>query len=132
MSRAGKLHWLRGTLEKLTRVGQVIVFAATREDVDVLSSELGLCKIHGGMKQGEREIALKEFKPNTALVATNLMGRGIHIPKVYGVVCWSEPKNWEEYVHKRGRAGRGEEGASFVFEGPVGAKVLREGGTAIA
>ena len=43
-------------------MGQVIVFAATREDVDQLSFELGLCKIHGGMKQEEREIALKEVR----------------------------------------------------------------------
>ena len=58
-SGSARLPWLRSTVERLTRVGQVIVFAATREDVDRLADAMGMARVHGGMTQGERESAMR-------------------------------------------------------------------------
>ena len=50
------------------------------------------------------------------LVATDIAGRGIHIPGLKHVVLYDFPPSIEQYVHRIGRTGRQqEEGESYAF-----------------
>lgn len=48
------------------------------------------------------------------VVSTNLLARGVDLPDVRVVVSMDIPSNWEELVHRVGRAGRfGMQGLAF-------------------
>ena len=50
------------------------------------------------------------------LVATDVAARGIHVDKVSHVINYDLPNTFEDYVHRIGRTGRGEErGKALTF-----------------
>jgi superfamily II DNA/RNA helicase len=101
------------THEVLDRSGQTIVFTRTKRGADRLSKQLnkqGLrtTAIHGNRSQNQRERALAEFAGGevTALIATDVAARGIHVDEVDTVLHYDLPATDKDYVHRSGRTGR--------------------------
>mmetsp|Transcript_66240 Transcript_66240/g.158446 ORF Transcript_66240/g.158446 Transcript_66240/m.158446 type:complete len:622 (-) Transcript_66240:3-1868(-) len=95
--------------------GKVLIFVGTRrlaEDLGMfLTQHFGLdrCGLaHGGRSQEQREAALNAFRSGSvsALVSTDVLGRGVDIPNVTHVVIFDFPGDIETYVHRVGRTGR--------------------------
>ena len=79
------------TAEVINRLGSTIVFTRTRHGADRLAKQLGKIgvdaePIHGGRSQGQRDRALASFKKGSAsaLIATDVAARGIHVNGVVG------------------------------------------------
>ena len=72
--------------------------------VDIVSETL-----HGDKLQSDRLSTLENFKSGKTkvLIATDVSARGIDIPKVEYVVNYDLPEQFENYVHRVGRTGRG-------------------------
>jgi len=94
---------------------KVIVFVRTRvraERVQKAMEKAGIASasIHGDKDQGERSIAMQAFRDNTCriLIATDVSARGIDVPDVQFVINYDLPEKAENYVHRVGRTGRGE------------------------
>ena len=74
--------------------------------------------LHGERSQREREAALAAFRAGAAqvLVATDVGGRGLHVPALAYVVNYDFPPSLDTYTHRVGRAGRlGAGGHAFSF-----------------
>jgi len=100
-------------LEKLPQLsGRTLVFCATRQGVEVLAADLRnvakLETLHGDKHPTDRKAALKAFTKGDTnlLIATDVAGRGLDIPKVTTIVNYDPAKNWDTHVHRIGRAGR--------------------------
>ncbi|MFQ5655497.1 MAG: DEAD/DEAH box helicase, partial [Planctomycetota bacterium] len=99
-----------------------IIFCNTRREVIELDRTLwGLGypagSLHGEHEQERRFRILEAFKKReiTALVATDVAGRGLDIEEVGRVVNYDVPDEVETYVHRIGRTGRaGKEGHSVT------------------
>ncbi len=77
--------------------------------------------IHGGLKQTNRNSVIKNFREQKfdILVATDVASRGLDISHMSYVINYDLPENPEDYVHRIGRVGRGEntgEAISLVSE----------------
>ncbi|KAK3600345.1 hypothetical protein CHS0354_020012 [Potamilus streckersoni] len=75
--------------------------------------------IHGKMKK--RITVLDKFKhlPNSVLLCTDVMARGIDIPEVHWVIQFDPPKSPAAFVHRCGRTARiGHMGNAIVFLQP--------------
>jgi ATP-dependent RNA helicase RhlE len=91
-----------------------IVFCRTRRGADALGRGLAASgfatgTIHGGRSQAERTRTLDRFRSGRidVLVATDLVARGIDVPRVSHVISFDLPEDAESHVHRLGRAGRG-------------------------
>jgi superfamily II DNA/RNA helicase len=64
--------------------------------------------MHGDRTQGQRERALDSFAKGKAdaLVATDVVARGIHVDALPCVVHFDPPTDHVDYVHRSGRTGR--------------------------
>ena len=74
--------------------------------------------IHGNKNHNQRQSSLKRFKSGNAqvLVATDVAARGIHVDNVSHVINYDLPNTFEDYVHRIGRTGRGDErGVALTF-----------------
>lgn len=119
-SKAERLDRLHDLLLKSPKT---LVFDDTQRSVERLSKELQARgfqadAIHGGKTQGQRQRALALFRANeiTVLVATDVAARGLDVTDITHVVNFSQPKTYEDYVHRIGRAGRaGRQGFAFTF-----------------
>ncbi|NHN87346.1 DEAD/DEAH box helicase [Acetobacter conturbans] len=90
-----------------------IVFATTRDEVDLLTRHLrkrGLkvVGLHGGLTQPARNASIEAFTKGTAtaLVATDIAARGLDIEQVGQVINISPPEQPDTYLHRIGRTGR--------------------------
>jgi ATP-dependent RNA helicase RhlE len=65
--------------------------------------------LHGSIEQNERFAILDRFRngENKVLVTTDVASRGIDLPNVEHVINYDLPDNPENYVHRCGRCGRG-------------------------
>lgn len=103
-----------------------MVFCNTRQSVDALASELkraGLAadRLHGGMEQLERDMALARFRNGSTrlLVTTDVAARGLDVSGLAAVVNYELPPQPEVYVHRIGRSGRaGEQGLAVSLHTP--------------
>ena len=100
-------------LLKSPEVDLVIVFANRRDQVQYLYRKINQQGINVGLLSGEisqsnRTKTLDAFKNGKikAVVATDLMGRGIHIDGITHVINYNLPEDPEDYVHRIGRTGR--------------------------
>jgi len=89
----------------------VFVERKTRcDEVAQLLGEAGISALplHGGLSQGEREAAIRDFSSHVVrvLVATDVASRGLDIKGIGHVVNMDLPKQFEDYVHRIGRTGR--------------------------
>lgn len=100
-------------LIKEHKIDKCLIFASSTRNVDNLVVKLTKNKIeasaiHGKKSQGARTGNLIEFKNGdvNALVATDLIGRGIHIDDLEYVINYELPRSPLDYVHRIGRTGR--------------------------
>ncbi|WP_167050640.1 DEAD/DEAH box helicase [Salinibacterium sp. ZJ77] len=105
-------------IELASGPGKKLVFARTRafaEQLADLLDEAGIRaeSIHGDLNQSRRQRALEKFASGrvTALVATDVAARGIHVDDVGLVIQADAPDEYKAYLHRAGRTGRaGKEG----------------------
>ncbi|MEU6019321.1 DEAD/DEAH box helicase [Streptomyces sp. NPDC047515] len=107
--------------EIAARDGRVIMFLDTKHAVDqftkhLLSSGVKAAALHGGKSQPQRTRTLTQFKTGdvTALVATNVAARGIHIDDLDLVVNVDPPGDHKDYLHRGGRTARAGASGSVV------------------
>ena len=106
---------------------QAIVFTATRDDAERLSTMLGESlptrtsqPLRGDYAQSKRSLVMNEFARGQfdILVTTDVASRGLDLSKVGLVINYDMPKHPEEYIHRIGRTGRaGNQGAAVSFVG---------------
>ena len=100
-------------LIKSENLEQVLIFVSSTRTADNLVDKLKKNKIpamaiHSKKSQGARMDNLEDFKLGDVkvLVATDLIGRGIHIEGLPTVINYELPRSPLDYVHRIGRTGR--------------------------
>ncbi len=100
-------------IELASGPGKKLVFARTRafaEQLADLLDDAGIRaeSIHGDLTQSRRQRALEKFSNGrvTALVATDVAARGIHVDDVSLVIQADAPDEYKAYLHRAGRTGR--------------------------
>lgn len=86
-------------------------------------------QLHSDLSQANREEALHDFKSGKyrVMIATDVMGRGIHVDAVAHVVNFDMPREGTDYIHRIGRTGRAEKtGKSTSFVTARDTPVVRE------
>lgn len=102
---------------------RVIIFGAMKHSVKRLAEDLtkhGVVadSLHGNKSHAQRQRALNKFKSGNArvMVATDVAARGIHVDNVSHVINYDLPNTFEDYVHRIGRTGRGDQrGMALTF-----------------
>lgn len=102
---------------------KVLIFGRTKHAVDKLAHRLEergfkADSIHGDKSQSQRQRALRRFSKDeiAILVATDVAARGLDIPDVTHVINYELPENYEDYIHRIGRTGRGDKkGNALTF-----------------
>ncbi|WP_033823284.1 C-terminal helicase domain-containing protein, partial [Kitasatospora sp. MBT63] len=101
--------------------GGVIMFTDTKHGADRLVEELlangvKAAALHGGKSQPQRTRTLEQFRTGqvTALVATNVAARGIHVDGLDLVVNLDPPADHKDYLHRGGRTARAGESGTVV------------------
>ncbi|MCQ4207453.1 DEAD/DEAH box helicase [Streptomyces longispororuber] len=99
--------------EIAARDGRVLLFLDTKHGVDQLTRHLrahGIhaAALHSGKSQPQRTKTLAQFKNGqiTALVATNVAARGLHVDDLDLVVNVDPPTDPKDYLHRAGRTAR--------------------------
>jgi superfamily II DNA/RNA helicase len=107
------------TAEIAAREGRTIMFIGTKHRADRLARQLlahgvRAAALHGGKSQPQRTRILEQFRSGqvTALVATDVAARGIHVDGLDLVLNVDPPTEAKDYLHRGGRTARaGESGA---------------------
>jgi superfamily II DNA/RNA helicase len=101
------------TAKLVAQHGQAFVFCRTKRGADRVVRQLQAqgvraVPMHGDRTQGQRERALDSFAKGKAdaLVATDVVARGIHVDDLPCVVHFDPPADHTDYVHRSGRTGR--------------------------
>ena len=118
-----KLKYLISFL-RLHRKKKIILFFNTCASVDyhskiltIILKTIPLVSIHGQMKNKRNEIFDRfQTMHDGILICTDVMSRGIDIPKVDWVVQYDPPSSAEAFVHRCGRTARiGNIGNALIF-----------------
>jgi len=104
----------------------MIIFVRTRNDTVSVAEHLesfgyAAAAINGDMNQVQRERTVDQMKSGklSILVATDVVARGLDIPRIDLVINYDLPGENEAYVHRIGRTGRaGRAGTSIAFVRP--------------
>ena len=103
------------------REGGVIMFTDTRHGADrlvrnLLANGVKAAALHGGKSQPQRTRTLQQFRDGqvTALIATNVAARGIHVEGLDLVVNIDPPTDHKDYLHRGGRTARAGESGTVV------------------
>ncbi|MEW1914282.1 DEAD/DEAH box helicase [Kitasatospora sp. NPDC085895] len=95
------------------RDGKVIMFIDTKHGADrlvddLLATGVKAAALHGDKTQPERVRTLEQFRTGqvTALIATNVAARGIHVEGLDLVVNLAPPTDPKDYLHRGGRTAR--------------------------
>lgn len=101
------------TAEIIAQQGQGFVFCRTKRAAERVARQLRVANVeavamHGDRSQSQRARALAAFAAGQlpALVATDVVARGIHVDDVPCVVHFDPPSDANGYVHRSGRTGR--------------------------
>jgi superfamily II DNA/RNA helicase len=93
---------------------KVLIFREMKRHVDKLAEELkargfNALALHGDMHNRERERAVKSLEAGRVqvVIATDVAARGLDISDISLVVNYDIPNNYETYIHRIGRTGRG-------------------------
>ena len=113
---------------------RILVFVRTKvraERVFEAMNRVGIKTqtMHGGKDQDSRMGVMNDFKNGTfnVLVATDISARGVDIANVNYVINYDLPEVAENYVHRVGRTGRGNnKGVAVSFCSPEEKNVLQE------
>ena len=100
-------------LFRLPEVSRTIIFTNRRDQTQHLYDKIRKAGFNAGLLSGEisqdkRTRTLEDFKNGkiSILVATDVVGRGIHIEDVSHVINYNLPDEPDDYVHRIGRTGR--------------------------
>jgi len=104
----------------------MIIFVRTRNDTIEVAEKLERAgypavALNGDMNQSQRERTVDQIKSgqSSVLVATDVVARGLDIPRISLVINYDLPGDNEAYVHRIGRTGRaGRSGTSISFVRP--------------
>ncbi len=104
----------------------LIIFVRTRNDTVDVAEKLERAgypalALNGDMNQAQRERCIEQMKSgkSSILVATDVVARGLDIPRISLVINYDLPSDNEAYVHRIGRTGRaGREGTAISFVRP--------------
>ncbi len=106
---------------------RTIVFTRTRRGADRLvkqleKSDVSAVAMHGGRSQNQRTRALRAFGNGkaSALVATDVAARGIHVEDIDVVLHYDLANDHKDYIHRSGRTARAGAGGTvitFVLDG---------------
>ena len=127
--------WKVGGITKMTaleRIAEIvdydalIIFVRTRNDTVDVAEKLERAgypalALNGDMNQAQRERCIDQMKSgkSSILVATDVVARGLDIPRISLVINYDLPGDNEAYVHRIGRTGRaGREGTAISFVRP--------------
>ncbi|OUR61649.1 ATP-dependent RNA helicase [Colwellia sp. 39_35_sub15_T18] len=127
--------WKVGGITKMTaleRIAEIvdydamIIFVRTRNDTVDVAEKLERAgypalALNGDLNQAQRERCIDQMKSgkSSILVATDVVARGLDIPRISLVINYDLPGDNEAYVHRIGRTGRaGREGMSIAFVRP--------------
>lgn len=109
------------TSQIAARRGKTILFVKTQRGADRLADKLAhagvaVGALHGGKSQAVRTRTLALFKEqeNSALVATDVAARGIHVDGISLVVHVDLPQDHKDYLHRSGRTARAGESGTVV------------------
>ncbi len=115
--------------------GTMFIFARSKDNAYRLWRNLrnrgfqDVTQLHSDLDQAVREQALQDFKDGRyrVLIATDVVGRGIHVDAVAHVVNYDFPRDAEDYIHRIGRTGRAESrGRATSLVTPRDEPVLRK------
>jgi superfamily II DNA/RNA helicase len=117
-----KIEALRDILAK-PEYTKVLIFREMKRHVDGLAdtlNQLGFktLALHGDMHNRERERAVKALATGRVqvVIATDVAARGLDINDISLVVNYDIPNNYDTYVHRIGRTGRGTKlGSAITF-----------------
>ncbi|SEK43756.1 ATP-dependent RNA helicase CsdA [Colwellia chukchiensis] len=104
----------------------MIIFVRTRNDTIEVAEKLeragyAALALNGDMNQAQRERTVEQLKSGVSsiLVATDVVARGLDIPRISLVINYDLPSDNEAYVHRIGRTGRaGRSGTAISFVRP--------------
>ncbi len=104
----------------------MIIFVRTRNDTIEVAEKLeragyASVALNGDMNQAQRERTVDQLKSGVSsiLVATDVVARGLDIPRISLVINYDLPGDNEAYVHRIGRTGRaGRSGTAISFVRP--------------
>ncbi|MEV5769387.1 DEAD/DEAH box helicase [Micromonospora sp. NPDC052213] len=103
------------------REGRTILFMGTKHRADrvarqLLAKGVRAAALHGGKSQPQRTRILEQFRTGqvTALVATDVAARGIHVDGLDLVVNVDPPTEAKDYLHRGGRTARAGESGTVV------------------
>ncbi|MBB1286934.1 DEAD/DEAH box helicase [Flavisolibacter sp. BT320] len=122
-----KVALLKLLLTEDESMTKVLVFAATKKLADAVYEELEphfegtLGIIHANKDQNHRFHTVKRFTEGSsrAIIATDIVARGIDVAGVTHVINFDLPDSPEAYIHRIGRTGRADkmgQAISFVTE----------------
>ena len=114
------------------RYDGVIVFARTKESTVEIADALQrqqyrAVALNGDMPQNLREQTVDQLKNGRIdiLVATDVVARGLDVPRISHVINYDISFDAETYVHRIGRTGRaGREGDAILFVTPKDKRLL--------
>ncbi len=100
-----------------------IVFVRTRQDTERLADYLSargfrVSALHGDIPQSLRERTVDHIKKGVIdiLVATDVVARGLDVPRITHVFNYDIPFDVESYIHRIGRTGRaGRQGKAILL-----------------
>jgi len=112
----------------------MIIFVRTRNDTVEVAEKLERAgypavALNGDMNQAQRERTVDQLKSghSSILIATDVVARGLDIPRISLVVNYDLPGDNESYVHRIGRTGRaGRTGTAISFVRPREMYLLRQ------
>ncbi|MFN3952335.1 MAG: DEAD/DEAH box helicase [Thermaurantimonas sp.] len=146
LQEEAKLNYLISFLKSLGENEQAIVFCGRKKHLQAIvhklrSAGIQAALISSELEQSERETVMTAFKSKQykALIATDVLARGIDIADLAAVVNFDVPPSPDDYVHRIGRTARhnktgqavtlisGEEMRKFAYiEKKIGIEVPKE------
>lgn len=128
-------------LDALTRILEadnadidgLIIFVRTKNATIELAEKLeargyAAAALNGDIAQNQRERIVDQLKRSKLdiLVATDVVARGLDVPRISHVVNYDIPQDNESYVHRIGRTGRaGRTGTAILFVTPRERRLLK-------
>jgi ATP-dependent RNA helicase DeaD len=137
-----QLFWKVSGLNKNTALERIVesynydallIFVRTRSDTVMVAEQLErvgyqAAALNGDMNQAQRERTVEQLKSGklSIVIATDVVARGLDIPRIDLVINYDLPGDTENYVHRIGRTGRaGRHGTALSFVRPREMYLLR-------
>ncbi|WP_040726869.1 DEAD/DEAH box helicase [Thiomicrorhabdus sp. Kp2] len=132
VSGGHKLDALTRILEAEENIDGSIIFVRTKTATVDLAERLeargyAAAALNGDIAQNQRERIVDQLKKGKLdiLVATDVVARGLDVPRISHVFNYDIPQDNESYVHRIGRTGRaGRSGTAVLFVTPRERRLL--------